>query len=372
MFVYLIPFIVTIFGAIKYDICKENDADKHFLWYGLYLYLLLLIGLRYMVGGDSYFYWLYFNDFSPSGMFDMSSDADYQPFFALMISFSKTVYPSFTSFQLLHSFIINTCLFYFVTKNTEYRFSTLFFCLLLFYINFTVEILRESLAIMVFIYNYKNLENKKWLSYYIGVFISVMFHLSAIFLIVLPFLKFLRLNKKYLIILVISFFALSQLQFIFTFFENIEKINKKINDYSEATYGWKSTFLFFVTRTLIPIGFLYWAKIKHNILIKYEYLICVLGLLGICSIFNTIIFIRFTNYFLVFYCITLSEVLIPFFRTRAISLSKLIATITFVLALLTYGYMSFFWPVRYYEKWIPYYSIFSSEAQNDKFIDRDY
>ena len=128
----------------------------------------------------------------------------HQPFFVLLNSFAKTIYPSFTCFQLLHSFIINTCLFCFVAKKSLYRFSTMFLCLLVFYINFTVEILRESLAIMVFVYNYKNLDNKNWIRYYIGVFISVMFHLSAVFLIILPLLKFLRLNKKYLLLLVIT------------------------------------------------------------------------------------------------------------------------------------------------------------------------
>jgi len=372
MIVYLIPFFITIFGAIKYDICKENDADKYLLWYSLYVYLFLLIGLRYMVGGDSYFYMLYFNDFTPKGMFDMSSEADYQPLFALLTSFSKIIYPSFTSFQLLHSFIINTCLFYFIAKNSQYRFSTMFLCLLIFYINFTVEILRESLAIMVFVYNYKNLENKKWIRYYIGVFIAVMFHLSAVFLIVLPFLKFLRLNKQYLVLLIIAFLALSQLQSLFTFFENIEKINKKINDYSEASYGWKSTVLFFITRTLIPVGLLFWAKTKYNFVIKYEYLVCVFGLLGVCSIFNTIIFVRFTNYFVLFYCIALVDVLVHFFRLKTGYVSQLFVVVNFVIIVFAYGYLSFYWPVGYYEKWIPYYSVFSSEAQNDKFIDRDY
>ena len=373
MILYIIPFIVTFFAAIVFDICKYHDNNSKFLiWIGLYIYLTLLIGLRYMVGGDSYSYMLYFNNVSPGKMFDISWDADYQPLFVFFTSLCKTIYPSFTSFQILHAFIINTCLFYFIAKNSQYRFSTLFLCLLMFYINFTVEILRESLAIMVFIYNYKNLENKKWVKYYIGVLIAVMFHLSAVFLIILPFLKFLRLNKSYIVLLIIAFLVLNQLNFIFTFFENIEKINKKVNDYSEASYGWKSTLLFFTTRTLIPVGFFLWAKSKFNILIKYEFLICVFGLLGICSIFNTIIFTRFTNYIMLFYCIALADVLIPFFRKKVLTPSKLFVIVTFIIILFTSGYTSFNWPTGYYEKWVPYYSIFSNESENNKLIDRNY
>lgn len=373
MILYVIPFIVTFFAAIVFDICKYHDnSSKFYIWIGLYVYLLSLIGFRYMVGGDSYFYMLYFNNVSPNGIFDVSWDEEYQPLFSVLTNLSKAIYPSFTSFQIVHVFIINTCLFYFIAKNSQYRFSTLFLCLFMFYMNFTVEILRESLAIMVFIYNYKNLENKKWVKYYIGVLIAVMFHLSAVFLIILPFLRFLKLNKNYLILLIISFFALSQLNFIFTFFENIEKINKKVNDYSEASYGWKSTLLFFITRTVIPVGLFLWAKIKYQIIIKYESLICVFGLLGVCSIFNTIIFTRFTNYFMLFYCIALADVLIPFLRLKVLTPSKLFIVATSVIILFTSGYTSFYWPAGYYEKWLPYYSVFSNEAKNNKIIDRNY
>lgn len=373
MILYIIPFIVTIFAAIVFDIGKYHDNNlKFIIWIGLYVYLALLIGLRYMVGGDSYFYMLYFNNASVNGIFNISWDGEYQPLFNIFNNLAKEIYPSFTSFQILHVFIINTCLFYFVAKNSQYRFSTLFLCLLMFYINFTVEILRESLAIMVFIYNYKNLENNKWVKYYIGVFLSVMFHLSAIFLIVLPFLKFLKLNKSYILLLVLTFVMLSKLDFIFTFFESIEKINEKANVYSEVSYGWKSTVLFFVIKTLIPIGLFLWAKVKFNIAIRYEFLMCVFGLLGVCSIFNTIIFTRFTNYLIVFYCIALADVLIPFFRSKVLSPSNIFVRVTFVIILFTSGYTSFYWPAGYYEKWVPYYSIFSSEAEHNKFIDRKY
>jgi hypothetical protein len=372
MILYIVPFFVTFFSALIFEVCKYQSNTKFLIWIAMYVYLTGLIGFRYMVGGDSYFYMLYFNDISTTNIFDISWDAEYQPLFTLLSSFSKVLYPSFTSFQLLHVFIINSCLFYFIGKNTKFRFSVLFLCLVMFYINFTVEILRESLAIMVFVCNYKSLENNKWIKYYFGVFIAMMFHLSAVFLIVLPFLKFLKLNRNYLLLLVIAFFALNQLNYLFTFFENIEKINKKVNDYSEASYGWKTTLLFFATKTLLPISLFFWAKTKYSILIRYEYLICLFGLLGVCSIFNTIIFTRFSNYLMVFYCVALAEVLIPFFRKKYMSANKFAVMFAFAVILITSSYASFYWPAGYYIKWVPYYSVFSNEAENDKFIDRDY
>lgn len=372
MFLYLLPCFISFCAAVQYDLGGHRDVGRNFIWFGLYIYLILFIGLRYMVGGDSYFYMLYFKESQPLGFFDLSWDNEYQPLFTFLVSFAKTIYPNFTIFQLLHAFIINTSLFYFISKNTPYRFTGLCLCFLCFYLNFSVEILRESLAIIVFMFNYKNLEQNKWLRYYLGVGISFLFHLSAIFLIVLPLLKYLKLNKQYIILLFLSYFILSHLSFIFSFFENIEKIDKKINDYAEAAYGWKSTILFVVTRTLIPISIGFWTKKNFEFPIKYESMLCVFGLLGIGSVFNPIIFTRFSNYLMPFFIITLANIIIPSFR-RASSSSKKISIFIFcAMIFVSYSISSFYWPEGYYKKWIPYYSVFSEQYASGLFIDRDY
>lgn len=175
-----------------------------------------------------------------------------------------------------------------------------------------------------------------------------------------------------LIVIIIYVYCNVSVKDFFSFFENVDRFNKKIDDYSEAAYGWKSTVLFLITKTLIPVGLFYWAKIKFNFKVKYESFICLFGILGVCSIFNTIIFTRFTNYLVVFYCIALSELLIPFLKIRIMTLSKLFIMCSLLFMVICYGYVSFFWPDRYYRKWVPYYSIFSIEARTDQFIDRKY
>ena len=95
----------------------------------------------------------------------------------------------FVYFQLLHIIILNSCLFYFISKSTEYRFSALFFCFIYYYLYFSTEILRESLAIFVFVLNYKNYEEGNWFKYYCGVCIAILFHISAVILIVFPFVN---------------------------------------------------------------------------------------------------------------------------------------------------------------------------------------
>lgn len=364
MILYLIPYLITLLAAIQYDIGGHRRPLG--LWNALFVYLVLLIGLRYMTGGDSYNYWRFFQDIDVFGKWNFSLEEKYQPLFLLLMSISKSIYPDFMTFQLIHALIVNVCLFYFIAKYTQYRFAALCLCFLIFYINFSIEILRESLAVFVFILNYKSLEQNKWLKYYLGVGIALLFHLSAIFLIVLPFLKWLKFDWKYLIISFMLFLVLLKISFIFSIFENIEKVNDKISNYEEASYGLKSTLLFFVVKALIPIGTAFWAKYRLKMNVKFEAMVCVYGLLGIASVFNTIIFVRFSNYLVLLYVISLTEILCPSFKRAASSLQTYLALLLCVMLFISNSIITIYWPQKYYVNWIPYYSVFSEQSQRNE------
>lgn len=371
MTVYLIPFLITLFGSIKYDISKAKGGGKKFLWAFLYVYLTLLIGLRYMVGGDTFFYHVYFDQLSLDNLFSLGANDDYQPFFVQSMLLAKAVYPKFVSFQILHVVIINSILFWYIKQNSKYIFSVLFFCLLIFYINFTVEILRESMAVMVFVLNYKNLEEKKWVKYFIGVFIASMFHLSAVYLLVLPFLQFLRLNYFYMLLTVLFTVVLTQIQSFLSLLGSVQAIGEKIGFYANASSSLNTTLLFLFAKFVIPIGFFTYAKnvLKQNI--RYESLMCTFGLIGIGTVFNTLIFMRLSNYLLLFYCLSVCDILIPYLRAQRANFNQLVMFIMVFSSVLIIGYVSFFWPTGYYIKWVPYMSIYHPRAQNEELIYRE-
>lgn len=371
MILYIIPFLLTIVGAIVYDICQVQGNGKNALWVFLYLYLTLLIGLRYMVGGDTFFYHQYFNQLSLVDLFDFNFNDEYQPFFVQSMLIAKAIYPKFISYQLLHVLIINTILFWFIKKKSNYIFSVLFFCLLIFYINFTVEILRESLAVMVFVLNYKNLEDKKWIKYFIGVLVSAMFHMSALYLLVIPFVQFLRLNYFYGVLIVLFSIALLQLQSFLNVLQMIQKIQEKMVVYANATSSLNTILLFLSAKFIIPIGFLVYAKFILKKTIRYESLICLFGLFGIGTVFSTLIFMRLSNYLLLFYCLAVCDILIPYLRSKKEKFNQLIMFAMIFSSIIIMGYASFFWPTGYYIKWVPYMSIFSEEAANEELIYRE-
>ena len=371
LIVYILPFILSLLGIIIYDIGKYKFISKNYLWGIIYIYLTLLIGLRYYVGGDTFYYHEYFRRLVDFNFFDFESTESYQPFFLIFMKIAKSIYNDFVIFQILHVLIINSVLFWFIRKNTRFIFSALFFCLLIFYINFSVEILRESLAVMIFLLNYKNLRDSNWFKYFLGVLLSSMFHLSAIFLLILPFIKFLNFNNLYVVLIFVVTVILTQIQPLLDLLTLVQNIQEKITFYSEYSPSINTTLLFLTSKFLIPIGFFMFVKFILKKSIKYESLMCLFGLLGIGTVFSTLIFARLTNYILPFYCVSIAEIIIPYLRLKKVGLGKLVMYFTIFCSIIAMGYTSFFWPTGYYKKWVPYMSIFSQEADDDTVIYRE-
>ena len=59
MFLYTIPFFITLVSIFAFDI-NGYKKGKIIVWAFLYIYLLLLIGFRYRVGGDTINYMGYY------------------------------------------------------------------------------------------------------------------------------------------------------------------------------------------------------------------------------------------------------------------------------------------------------------------------
>lgn len=367
--VYLFPILFTLLFALYFDI-QGAKRGKCLSWYFLFLYLSLLIGLRYMVGGDTYAYMDYFSDLNIYDG-DLWNNSGFQPLFILLNVVSKWMYSDFVSFQILHSILLNIVLFHFFAKYTNFRFTALFLCFFVFYINFSVEILRESLAVSAFLVGYKYLEKRSWIKYYSIVIIATQFHLSAIFLIFLPFVHSLKLNIKFLFIMILSLVAYSCLSIVFEFLNQLSKIGDRTAFYKDAFYGSNSVLLFWIIRFLIPISLMVWAKYIMKIRIKFEPLLCLMCILGLGVFYNGMIFLRLSNYILPFYCVFLADTYVYAFK-RAIHSNKLVAILSFCMLLFVYNIASFNWPPGYYKNWLPYYSVFSSESINNQFINRKF
>ena len=160
--IYFIVLIILLFFAFIYDFANTKVGRK-IAYYSILIGLICLSGFRYRVGGDTLSYMLTYPNMpnlKQLGNFDYI-DLKLQPLWVLLVSISKSVTEEFYMLQLFHAIIINTLIFSFIKTNTKYIFTAI----LLYYIGyfgyFNFEIMRESIAISIFLYSIKFLQNKK-------------------------------------------------------------------------------------------------------------------------------------------------------------------------------------------------------------------
>ncbi|RHR98915.1 EpsG family protein [Parabacteroides sp. AF14-59] len=212
-------YLLILFTILFFLYLSEIKGEKSWRIPGSYIIWILFVlvaGLRYRVGGDS----LYYQDIYPS--FPLFKDLrnyglyenGYGPLWYLFCATTKAIDTRFFIMQIIHALIINTAMVFFFNKYSRHLLACLLLYYVFYFLYFNMEILRESLAISVFLFNMKNLIDKKWIRYTAGCVLSLGFHLSAVVLFFLPFLM-MTLQKKYIkVSLTILFITITGLFYI--------------------------------------------------------------------------------------------------------------------------------------------------------------
>lgn len=370
MIPYLIPLLIVILCIIQYDILNHKGYNK-IIWGMLCIYAIFLTGLRYRVGGDTINYMEGFANIPTISnlQFLDFADTSYQPLFLLMCVIAKTISSDFVSLQILHAAILNICIFKFIKKHSEGKpFIYLFFYFVLFFHYFNFEIMKESLAIAFFLLNYDNFQNRRWSRYYLLVVVSLGFHLSAAILLLLPLMRWIKLNYFYWIILIFFFLLLKQIQPYLEVLETFEKLDNKMSIYlneieqDKLNINW--LILQLAQTIFLPIITLLYAKFILKIRLKYEFFICTYIIVGIGVIMFQIVFMRFSNYFLPFYAFFLGYFLVALYKKGVSGFQRIIVFLLISVNIFVYGYNMF--SHGGYKKWIPYYSIFTMQEDSER------
>lgn len=363
MLYYLIPLIVIFFAALKYDLNESKGQGKYFVWGLLYVYLTVLMGLRFEVGGDTINYMNFWKSQEDISHWEFTFKGYFAPGYSLLTALSYTISPGFYVFQFLHAVILNTLLFIFISQSTEYKFTAFLFVFFLIYLYFATEILRESIAVIIFLLNIKNLEKHKWLRYYLGAFISILFHFSAIILFFIPLISKIKFNKFYFfyvaVVLTLSI-TMSKILYVLT---NVSIISEGVSKYVEdGSHGLLADTMRTLRTFIFPAFVVYFAKYCMHISVKYENYIAIYTLLGLASLFSPIIFSRFTNYFIVLYAISFGEIIIKSIKNKKSVAFRHNAIVLLLCFIFLYG--SEYVLYKRYTRWIPYYSIFNPHHVN--------
>lgn len=362
MIYYLIPILMCIIGVNTYEFKNKQSGSRNLLWYSICIYLILLIGLRFEVGGDTLNYMGDYQWRVPLSEWKVNFLDKFQPGYTFLCALTKSISSEFYVFQLLHAALFNILLFYFIKSYTPYIFAALiavFFCC---YLYFATEVLREVLAVLVFALNYKSYEKKKWVPYYLGVLLALLFHLSAIFLVVLPLLRKLVFNKYYIIGILFFFLVLIFSRNLLNMVSSFPLFMGKIDGYINSTStGVLSDFLNLGRYFFLPLLFMILAKNFGKRSVKFENMLCILCLVGLASYFNYIIFGRLTNYFILFFAISVVDFCVPAIKSKG-RVIRQYGTVITLLFFILFG--SQFMMYKRYTRWVPYYSIFNPISVN--------
>lgn len=375
MLVYIIVLLLLLFPLFFKREQSNRVYDKYY-WFE-FLVLFLLMGLRFRVGGDSIryeTYYTYANDLNQlflKGAWNITEG--FQPLWTIYQAACKTVSDDFVIVQLVNAFIVNGIIFYYANKNVRQRFTFVVLYYFLLYPYFNTEIMRESLAVVVFMMGYKYLVEKKYIRYYLACSVAFMFHASAIFLFILPviypILSRLRGWKSYVlplvISLVVSYYISSLLDFVnSTLFMDNSMLHEKSDQVMESV----GLNIFGITMQLIYMFPLFFSmhhfqkqeNNSENFVLTMYFFVSIIGMIFLPLV-------RLSNYFsilfLCMYCDVIADTdVLHKYRTIVIlSLCILLCSRLSYYCQGMVGTNGKSKEFKMYDIYIPYHSIFDKE-----------
>lgn len=356
--IYLAALLMALICAVYNR--RFDSASRRLLYWGLCIFVILILGLRYRVGIDTLNYMLSYDkmpDWDTFKNLDIS-EQEREPGWLILSILCRTFTHEFWPLQFVMAAITNICTFIFIKRYCKNIFIGVFFYFLIVCLYFTTEIIRESAAIAIFLVNYENIEKKRWLKYYILSFLSIAFHYSAIIIWFFPFVKFLKFNVLYVCLCVFSFIItpyVEQLNALLTFTSITNRVEHYISYADSLNLNWRIAQL--LTSALPPILCLIINRKKNIIKDEYFKGILLLQILLCFAAFSIpMVFSRFTNYTILFYIVVLSNII----TISRVSRMAKIGLLSIVLVLSAYNYSS------KYNQWFPYSSVLNPTKSQDR------
>ena len=365
--IYLILALYLLVIALRYDLLNRKNGRKFHFWLAYTLMVSLMI-FRYRVGGDTLNYISMFENSTPSVFaLELLANGRYQLIPSIIFAGCKVLFDDFISVQAIFALFVNTVVFLFLKRNTQYYFTAILLYGLTFYMRLNCEIMRESLAVCFFLLGYPSLMKQKMIKYYVFAVLAYLCHSSAIIVFILPFL--LRDSYKKNVLLMFSIILFGAVLFVYRLqvMDSLSNYMDIYSDYNSTIWGKLYIVLFNI---IIPSLFLYQTRGYLSRYVRIGvmfYLIC-----SVASLFVYIAF-RFNNYLMVFYILMVSDFFVYQWKNKTISQSKI--GVILLTSVFLYSFMSSYFDdvtktvgheARWYCVWYPYYSVFNPETDDDR------
>jgi len=204
LYIYIISYIVLLCIAF-FEFFEDRLKNQYltiFLYTIILLFLIILSGARYNVGADFNSYLSIFNNVN-----SLSADAPYsylEPGFKLIIIFFKgTNFPPYFLF-----FVFSSILFSFlgvgIRRTSELPFLSLFLFFLIFWIGYVFNVLRQGIAMSIFIYLIPDIKNKYFSKVLFFSLLASAIHFTGIFILFSYILYHFSFNKSVYVAVVVA------------------------------------------------------------------------------------------------------------------------------------------------------------------------
>lgn len=361
---YIVLIVFSIFLSYHYPKNGLSKRKYRYAYILLFLYCVLLFGLRYRVGIDTLNYMYSYPTQPTLDTLDWEKiyTNRYAPLFMLLVATCRSITTDFWLLQFIVSVIFNSCLFIFLKRqvsNPFLAFSLFFFMNGLY---FNTEIMRESLAVGVFLLNINNLIKHKWTSYYILATISLMFHFSAIIVFLFPLFTKVRLNWQFLALLLVFALFRKNLEEYTISMIPMENVMERIDEFyllidsGRLNINW--LILVIIQTVMVPIVVMVTNKKTTKVRQELEFMLCIYLFLGLGCVYYQIIFQRFTNYVLLVLIVVMAEML----HSKVLENKYKILIVSLFIIAYSYTYIGH----ERYKMWYPYHSVFNPEKDSDR------
>lgn len=219
--IYLVILIYILALVYHYDYHGHKRNRTH-AFYSVMILFILLSGLRYHIGVDTFEYrgtWLWYPDFWDFHWIQNISDftkretvSRYRPGWIIYVMTLQTLSKDFVILQISNALLINIAIFRLIKKYTPYIFTTILIYYGTFtFVEFEFEYMREIVAVSVFLFwGFDAFVKKEWIKYYITVSIAFFIHPSSMMMFVLPLIRNLKWTiKQYLLYLIVPSIVLA-------------------------------------------------------------------------------------------------------------------------------------------------------------------
>ena len=203
-------YIFAMFGylfvqSIRFELNKKTNKDPF-----LYIIIIFVLAFSYNNGSDWVHYQIFYENVIP--YIELSDILSGEQRFEIGYVLLNFLFYKFLNYELFMGLILSVCIFLLIKFLTFYShnryIAIIIFMTLYLFISSIEPVIRQMISLTIIVYGFKFIERNLFFKYLLVILIAGQFHQSAYLLLILYFIKGIRLKLEHVIFLLFCFFLL--------------------------------------------------------------------------------------------------------------------------------------------------------------------